>query len=147
MLKVLDHIAVVARTFQDADAVLTGSLGLTLDRERSNWPDGVYFESEQTRFYFFDVADSETQIEVLVPDPGSSSGTARFLERRGPAFHHICFGVDDVHEEAERLRAAGLEEVPLPRPPDGRRNVAFLTPDSVLGMLTEIVPLRARFRT
>lgn len=71
MLKVLDHVAVVARTFEDADAVLAGSLGLTLDKERSNWPNGVNFESEQTRFYFFDVAGSETQIEVLVPDPGS----------------------------------------------------------------------------
>jgi methylmalonyl-CoA epimerase len=138
----LDHVGVVAYTIEEARAILGDQLGLVIDKQRSNWPDGSYFEPEETHNYFFNVGEGETQVEVLIPAKDATSGTARYLEKRGPGLHHICYAARDVHDEAERLRATGLTEIDLPRTADGRRTVAFFHPKGTGGILTEIVPLR-----
>jgi len=139
----IDHVGVVAYTIEQAQEILGEALGLELDEPRSQWPTGSYFAPEQTFNYFFQVGGGETQVEVLVPEAGATSGTARFLTQRGPGLHHVCFACQDVHAEAERLVANGLHEVDLPRQPDGRRTVAFFHPRSTGGVLTELVPARA----
>jgi len=138
----IDHVGLVAYTIDQARQVLGEALGLELDERRSNWPDGSYFPPEQTFNYFFAVGGGETQVEVLIPEVGATSGAARFLERRGPGLHHLCYACTDVHAEAERLAAKGLSEISLPRTADGRRTVAFFHPRSTGGVLTELVPVR-----
>jgi len=140
----LDHVGLVAATIEEAKAILGDQLGLTIDEARSKWPDGSYFAPEQTYNYFFQVGDGETQVEVLIPAPDATSGAARWLERRGPSLHHLCYACEDVHVEAERLRSNGLTEIDLPRTADGRRTVAFFHPKSTGGVLTELVPVRRR---
>jgi len=139
----IDHVGIVAHTIEQAQEVLGDALGLDLDESRSQWPTGLYFAPEQTYNFFFQVGGGETQVEVLIPDDGATSGTARFLAQHGPGLHHVCFACEDVHVEAERLVANGLQEVDLPRQPNGRRNVAFFHPRSTGGILTELVPVRA----
>jgi methylmalonyl-CoA/ethylmalonyl-CoA epimerase len=138
----IDHVGLVAASIEQARQVLGDAVGLELDEARSQWPDGSYFPPEQTFNYFFQVGGGETQVEVLVPEPGATSGAARFLQRRGPGLHHLCYACADVHAEAERLLANGLVEIDLPRGPDGRRPVAFFHPRSTNGVLTELVPVR-----
>ena len=142
MFAKLDHVGLVAYTIEEARQVLGNHLGLDLDEGRSNWPDGSYFAPEQTFNYFFKVGEGETQVEVLIPAPGATSGTARYLEKRGPGLHHICFAARDVSAEVARLRAEGMREVDLGSTADGRQTAAFFHPSSVGGVLTEIVPLR-----
>ncbi len=139
----IDHIGLVASSIEQARQVLGDALGLELDEGRSNWPQGSYFAPEQTHNFFFQVGGGETQVEVLIPEPDATSGAARFLERKGPGLHHLCYACEDVHDEAERLVGAGLREIDLPRPPEGRRRVAFFHPRGVGGVLTELVPVRA----
>lgn len=139
----IDHVGIVAHTIEQAQEILGDALGLELDRPRSQWPTGSYFAPEQTYNYFFQVGAGETQVEVLIPEPGATSGAARFLERRGPGLHHLCYACVDVQVEAERLLATGLQEIDVPRGIDGRRNVAFFHPRSTGGILTELVPVRA----
>ena len=122
----IDHVGLVAATIEQARQVLGDALGLDLDEARSNWPDGSYFPPEQTFNYFFAVGRGETQVEVLIPEAGATSGAARFLERRGPGLHHICYACHDVHAEAERLLGNGLQEIDIPRGRDGRRNGRLL---------------------
>jgi methylmalonyl-CoA epimerase len=138
----LDHVGLVAYTIEEAQAILGDQLGLQIDKERSNWPDGSYFAPEETHNFFFAVGEGETQVEVLIPAPGAQSGTARYLEKRGPGLHHLCYACRDVEDEATRLLAEGLTEIDLPRTADGRRTVAFFHPRGVGGVLTELVPLR-----
>ena len=64
------------------------------------------------------------------------------LERRGPGMHHLCYACADVHDEAERLLANGLQEIAIPRTAGSRRSVAFFHPRSTGGILTELVPAR-----
>jgi methylmalonyl-CoA/ethylmalonyl-CoA epimerase len=138
----LDHVGLVAYTIEEAKQILGDQLGLTVDEERSHWPDGSFFAPEQTYNYFFTVAEGETQIEVLIPAADATSGTARYLAKHGPGMHHICFAARDVAEEAARLQAAGMRQIELPKTADGRQTAAFFHPTSVGGVLTEIVPLR-----
>ncbi|MBM3140478.1 MAG: methylmalonyl-CoA epimerase [Chloroflexi bacterium] len=140
----IDHVGLVAHTIDEARAILGDKLGLVIDKDRSRWPEGSYFAPEQTHNFFFQVGEGETVVEVLIPTAGATSGTARYLAKRGPGLHHICYACIDVHEEAERLRAEGLEEIALPRAQDGRRTVAFFHPRSMNGVLTELVPVRDR---
>ncbi|MDA0302055.1 MAG: VOC family protein [Chloroflexi bacterium] len=122
----IDHVGLVAYSIEEANAVLGDALGLTIDEQRSQWPTGSELAPEQTFNFFFKVGEGETQVEVLIPAKDATSGVARYLARRGPSLHHICYACEDVHAEAERLRANGLDEIALPRAADGRRRVAGL---------------------
>ncbi len=138
----IDHVGVVASSIDEAVAALGDGLGLSINEPRSKWPTGSFFAPEQTFNYFFKVGEGETEIEVLIPAPGATSGVARYLAKRGAGLHHICYACEDVNDEAERLLANGLQEIALPRADDGRRTVAFFRPQSVNGILTELVRLR-----
>ncbi|MCB0323875.1 MAG: methylmalonyl-CoA epimerase [Bdellovibrionales bacterium] len=77
-------------------------------------------------------------IELLAPRPGNTV-LDKFLSTRGEGLHHICFRVDSVAQELERLKAL---QVPLidqiPRAGSRGSQVAFLHPKGASGVLLEI---------
>lgn len=132
MIKKISHIAVVV---PDLDAALNfwvDVLGLKLDHAEHVVNQGV------------DVAflpAGESDIELLEPvDP--ESGVARYLQKRGPGMHHICFEVDDIEATLARLKAAG---VPLideePAIGTGGKKIAFVHPKGTGGVLVELYEL------
>ena len=80
----------------------------------------------------------DVDIELLEPrSPDSPVG--RFLARRGPGIHHICFRVPDLDQALERCRALGFHLVDeLPRTGAGGRRIAFLHPRTTAGILLEL---------
>ena len=64
----------------------------------------------------------------------------RFLAKRGEGMHHIAYEVGDVADALERLAAEGVELIDT-RPRRGMfgLEVAFVHPDSVHGVLSEVV--------
>ena len=81
----------------------------------------------------------ESRIELLAPT-GDDTPVGRFLAARGPGMHHVAYEVEDVSTELRRLADAGVELVDE-RPRRGLfgLEVAFVHPDSVHGVLTEVV--------
>src|SRR5438093_13646497 len=67
-------------------------------------------------------------VELLEPrDP--QSPVAKFLAKRGPGIHHICYRVADLDATLDRCRAAGYQLVDhVPRRGAGGRRIAFLPP-------------------
>jgi methylmalonyl-CoA epimerase len=64
----------------------------------------------------------------------------RFLAGRGPGMHHVAYVVDDVGAAIGELAGAGAELIdPAPRRGMFGLEVAFVHPDSVHGVLTEVV--------
>ena len=64
----------------------------------------------------------------------------RFLARRGPGMHHVAYEVDDLRAELARLDGEGVQLVDHePRPGLYGLQVAFIHPDAVHGVLTELV--------
>lgn len=77
-------------------------------------------------------------VELLEPsDPASP--VAKFLAKRGPGIHHVCYRVPDLDAALERCRAAGYHLVDeKPRLGAGGRRIAFLHPKSTNGILLEL---------
>ena len=80
----------------------------------------------------------EPLVELLEADePNSPIG--RFVAKRGPGIHHICFSVDDLDDTLERCRRAGIELIDEePRIGAEGKRIAFLHPKSTGGVLVEL---------
>jgi methylmalonyl-CoA/ethylmalonyl-CoA epimerase len=80
----------------------------------------------------------EPLVELLEADDPSSP-IARFVAKRGPGIHHICFAVDDLDAMLDRCRAAGIELIDdEPRVGAEGKRIAFLHPRSTGGVLVEL---------
>ena len=79
------------------------------------------------------------RVELLAP-LGEDTPVGKFLARRGPGMHHVAYEVDDLRGELERLAEQGAELIDAePRRGLYGLQVAFVHPDSVQGVLTELV--------
>jgi len=84
------------------------------------------------------LAAGESLVELLeAASPDSPVG--RFVDRRGPGIHHICFAVDDIDAALERCRAAGVRLIDeRPRLGAEGKRIAFLHPSATAGVLVEL---------
>ena len=94
-------------------------------------------EDQKVKTAFLKVG--EVKIELLEPT-SPDSPIAKFLEKRGPGFHHIAYAVEDG--VANALKEVEEEEIRLidkaPRKGAEGLNIAFLHPKSTQGILTEV---------
>jgi methylmalonyl-CoA/ethylmalonyl-CoA epimerase len=76
----------------------------------------------------------------LVSALAEDSPVGRFLAKRGPGMHHVAFEVRDVAAAAGELADAGAEVIdPEPRDGLGGHEVSFVHPDSLHGVLAEVI--------
>ena len=81
----------------------------------------------------------EGRIELLAA-LGDETPVGRFLAKRGPGMHHVAYEVDDVGAALADLQAAGAELIDAaPRRGMFGLEVAFVHPESVHGVLSEVV--------
>jgi methylmalonyl-CoA/ethylmalonyl-CoA epimerase len=82
--------------------------------------------------------------EVELLEPVTPDGPiARFLARRGPGIHHVCYEVPDLDAALLRCRAAGYRLVDeTPRTGAHDRRIAFVHPKSTAGILIELTQAR-----
>lgn len=132
MIKSINHIAVIVPDLAGALNFWEGALGLKLARTESVPEEGVDVA-------FLPIGDSN--VELLRPTV-ADSGVARFLEKRGPGIHHMCFEVDDIAATLERLRAHNIQLInEQPVVGHGGRQYAFVHPKSTGGVLVELYEL------
>ena len=83
-------------------------------------------------------AAGESLVELLeASDP--KSPIARFVAKRGPGIHHVCFSVDDLDATLVRCRSAGIQLIDeTPRIGAEGKRIAFLHPRSTGGVLVEL---------
>lgn len=84
------------------------------------------------------LAAGDSLVELLHSnEPGSP--IEKFLRKRGPGIHHICFGVDDLDGTLARCRDADLRLIDQePRMGAEGKRIAFLHPASTGGVLVEL---------
>lgn len=81
-------------------------------------------------------------VELLEPVVADSP-IARFLARRGPGIHHICYRVDDLDAALTAARLSGYTLIDdTPRLGAGGCRIAFLHPKSTDGILIELTDAR-----
>lgn len=81
----------------------------------------------------------DRRVELLAA-LGDDTPVGRFLARRGPGMHHVAFEVEDVRKAVRDLAEGGATVIDLePRPGLGGGLVSFVHPESVHGVLVEVV--------
>ena len=83
------------------------------------------------------VGDSRVELLAAL---GEDTPVGRFLAKRGPGMHHVAYEVADVGAALVDLAEQGAELIDTePRRGMFGLQVAFVHPDSVHGVLTEVV--------
>jgi methylmalonyl-CoA/ethylmalonyl-CoA epimerase len=121
------HIGIAVRSLGDGTALYRDVLGLA--EVPMDDADGAKIAA---------VAAGPSLLEFLEPEvPGSPID--KFLAKRGPGIHHICFAVDDLDAALDRCRASGIRLIDeTPRIGAEGKRIAFLHPSSTSGVLVEL---------
>jgi methylmalonyl-CoA/ethylmalonyl-CoA epimerase len=81
----------------------------------------------------------EGRVELLEP-LGEDTPVGRFLAKRGPGMHHVAYEVSDLRATLAELADVGADLIDeAPREGLFGLEVAFVHPDSVHGVLSEVV--------
>jgi len=129
----LDHIAIAVPGLQEAIERFSEDLGLTLTGTEA-------VDSQKTETAFFPVSDPSrpTKIELVSPLAGQGP-LVRYLDKRGPGLHHLCFRTDDLDADVARLSARGYRFTSdAPTPGAHGTRVIFIHPKSTGGVLIEL---------
>jgi len=131
MIKVkrIDHVAVAVADRDAAAQSLSGLFGLTAGARET-------VTGQRTDVAFLHAGD-DAAVEICAP--AGNAALERFLARRGPGLHHVCFEVDDLSGALATLKAAGVRLIDeTPRPGARGHLVAFLHPAATGGVLFEL---------
>ena len=80
----------------------------------------------------------DVEVELMEPDVPDGP-VSRFLAKRGPGIHHICYRVPDLEAALDECRRQGYRLIDVaPRPGAGNRRVAFIHPKATGGILLEL---------
>ena len=80
----------------------------------------------------------DSEVELLAPLTADGP-IAKFLNRRGPGIHHVCYRVPDLDAALAACRVSGYTLIDdTPRPGAGGRRIAFVHPKATAGILLEL---------
>jgi len=126
----IHHVGVAVSDLEEAIATYERLFDARLERRDALAEQGVEAAS---------LLVGESRVELLVPT-GDDTPVGRFLAKRGPGMHHVALETDDVAAALENLVAAGAQLIDeAPRRGLFGLEVAFVHPDAVHGVLTEVV--------
>jgi methylmalonyl-CoA/ethylmalonyl-CoA epimerase len=128
----IDHIGIAVTNLPTAIEWYQNFMGgrVTLREELSDQGVSLVF-----------IETPSSKIELLTPLREGST-LARFISKRGPGMHHMCYSVPDIDMELHKLSEQGFRLIDqIPRHGAGGSKIAFIHPDSCLGVLTELVEL------
>jgi len=129
-VRAIHHLGVAVDDLDAAVTTYERLLGATLEHRQTMADQGV--EAAVMRA-------GSGRVELLA-SLGEETPVGKFLARRGPGMHHVAYRVDDVAGALRDLAAEGAELVDdQPRPGLYGMRVAFVHPESVHGVLVELV--------
>jgi methylmalonyl-CoA/ethylmalonyl-CoA epimerase len=133
MIKVkrIDHVAIAVADRDASTNDLAGLFGLaTGPRE--------HVAGQKTDVAFLNAGGPDAA-SVELCAPAGNEALQRFLDKRGPGLHHVCFEVDDLPAALASLKAAGVRLIDeTPRRGARGHQVAFLHPAATGGVLFEL---------
>jgi methylmalonyl-CoA epimerase len=129
-LRGVHHVGIAVSDLEEAIATWERLFGAQVEHRDSLAEQGVEAVS---------LLVGASRIELLAPT-GEDTPVGRFLARRGPGMHHVALEAYDVHEAVRELSASGAHMIDeAPRRGLHGLEVAFVHPDAVHGVLTEVV--------
>ena len=128
MLKI-EHIGIAVKSIADSDKLFS-----LLFNNNAYKKEAV--ESQGVLTSFFQMGESKIELlEATNPE----SPISKFIEKRGEGIHHIAFEVEDINDEVERLKLAGLQFISdVPTKGADNKLICFLHPKNTNGVLIEL---------
>ena len=121
------HIGVAVKSIDGLLPFFRDVLGL---------PDAPLHDADGARIA--GLSAGESLVELLEPS-SPETPIGKFIEKRGPGIHHLCFAIDDLDAALSRCRAAGIVLIDeSPRNGAAGKRIAFLHPKSTGGVLIEL---------
>jgi methylmalonyl-CoA/ethylmalonyl-CoA epimerase len=121
------HIGIAVRALDENVSFYRDILGL---------PDVPLDDSDGARIAGLAAGDS--LVELLEPEVADSP-IGKFIARRGPGIHHVCFALSDLDATLDRCRAAGIKLIDeRPRIGAEGKRIAFVHPSATGGVLIEL---------
>lgn len=130
MLKKISHVAFAVVSMDRACEFYQDVLGAKIVGRKK-------VPEQKSEVAFVEMAGT-TKLELIAPT-SDDSPVQRFLDKRGPGIHHVCFEVDGIEERLTHLHDHGVRLVDdQPRTGAEGDKIAFLHPSSTLGALVEL---------
>lgn len=125
----IEHVGIAVANMDEAIALYASHAGTSVTLREKLEPQGV-------ELAFLNTGGSKVELlAALRPD----TPIGRYLAKRGPGLHHICYQVSDIKAEMARLAALGATLIDKePRSGAAGSKIAFISPDSFSGVLTEL---------
>ncbi len=129
MLDYIDHIGIAVTDMEEAISLYT-ALGLHVTHDET-------VVSQGTRAVFLS-APHGPDLELLAA-LGDDTAVGKFLAKRGPGMHHICYAVTNLLQAITECQAQGLEMIDsTPRIGAKGKHLAFIHPQAAGGVLIEL---------
>jgi methylmalonyl-CoA/ethylmalonyl-CoA epimerase len=123
----ISHIGIAVRSIAEA---------LPFYKEILGMPEAELAPMDGARIAGLEAGDA--LVELLEAEENDSP-IGKFVARRGPGIHHICFEVPDLDGALERCRARGMRLIDdVPRVGAEGKRIAFLHPAGTGGILIEL---------
>lgn len=136
-IKRIDHIAIVVPDIEEAQTFYQGALGMKVTHVEQ-------LNDQEVIVAFLPAGESEIE---LVEPLNTTSGVAKYMEKRGPGIHHICVEVDDLDMTLAQLKIKGVQLInEEPTLGSGGKRIAFIHPKSTFGVLVELYESRPEER-
>ncbi|NJD57952.1 MAG: methylmalonyl-CoA epimerase [Anaerolineales bacterium] len=131
-IKHIHHIAVLVGDIEASLGTWQAILGIEPTQVRD-------IPQEAVKIAFFPVGDSEIElVQPTTPD----SGLSRYLEKHGPAMHHLCLEVADLPGLLQKLASRDIQLInDQPKVGEDGKLYAFIHPKSTNGVLIELYQL------
>ena len=115
----LHHIGIVVKNIQES----LGDLGKYLEFEETTIP--ILVESQKVNVCF--LKTSEVYIELI--EPIENDSPVKRIADSGGGFHHLCFEVEDIFVELEKMKKSGARVIVEPVKGFEGRLIAFVLLD------------------
>jgi methylmalonyl-CoA/ethylmalonyl-CoA epimerase len=127
----LDHIGIVVAELEPAVELYCRLLGYPAE--------AVEYHDVPTEGVRVAMLTGNTKLELIQPT-AADGALMRFLDKRGPGFHHFCFGAPaPLEDKLAELKDAGLRLLDDSPRTGAEGRVFFVHPKSAGGILTEFV--------
>lgn len=130
MIKGIDHIGIAVRNIEEVERFYMEGLKIPIEEKAEIPEQGVRIAMMRV---------GGIKLELIEP-LSDSSPISKFLAKKGPGLHHICFRVDSINQESKALKKAGFRIVESASDVGaGGSKVLFIHPSSSGSVLYEFV--------
>jgi methylmalonyl-CoA/ethylmalonyl-CoA epimerase len=112
----LHHIGIVVKNIQES----LGEITKYLNFEETSIP--IEVQSQRVNVCFLKTSD--VYIELI--EPIDNNSPVKAFSESGGGFHHLCFEVDNIFEEVEKMRKNGARVIVAPTKGFEDRLIAFV---------------------